>query len=76
MGCLAYDFNDGKLRNYICDAHNQEGIWGASPILVLDIYERAYFIDYGAERKSYIEAFFQNLNWEVIDKKIRKIVKR
>ncbi len=69
---LAHDFNDGKLHNYLADAHNQGGIWGASPILVLDVYEHAYFIDYGSDRKSYIEAFFNNLNWEVIDKKFSK----
>ncbi len=73
---LAFDFNDGKLHNYIADAHNQGGVWGTSSILVLDVYEHAYFIDYGADRKSYIEAFFQNLNWEVINKKFEKIVKR
>jgi len=73
---LAFDFNDGKLHNYIADFHNQGGIWGTSPILVLDVYEHAYFIDYGADRKSYLEAFFQNLNWEVISKKFSKIVKK
>jgi len=73
---LAYDFNDGKLRNYIADSHNQGGIWGASPLLVMDVYEHAYFIDYGADRKSYIEAFFQNLNWEAIDKKLLKIANK
>lgn len=72
---LAYDFNDGKLRNYIADSHNSYGIWGAAPIVVLDMYEHAYFIDFGADKKAYIEAFFQNLNWEVIDKKFQKIVK-
>ncbi len=69
---LAYDFNDGKLRNYICDAHNQGGIWGTLPVLVMDVYEHAYFIDYGSDRKSYIEAFFQNLNWEAINKRFLK----
>ncbi|MCL5010991.1 MAG: superoxide dismutase [Patescibacteria group bacterium] len=73
---LAFDFNDGKLRNYIADFHNQGGIWRASPILVLDVYEHAYFMDYGADRKSYIEAFFQNLNWETISKKFSKIAKK
>lgn len=73
---LAYDFNDGKLHNYIADLHNQGGIWGTSPILVLDIYEHAYFIDFGSDRKSYIEAFFQNLNWEAINKKFLKMVKK
>ena len=73
---LAFDFNDGKLHNYIADFHNQGGIWGTSPTLVLDVYEHAYFIDYGADRKSYLEAFFHNLNWEFINKKFGKTVKR
>lgn len=72
---LTYDFNDGKLRNYIADAHNLYGVWGASPILVLDMYEHAYFIDFGADKKSYIETFFQNLNWQAVDKKFHKIIK-
>ena len=70
---LGYDFNDGKLRNFLLDAHNLYGVWGASPILVLDMYEHAFFIDFGSDKKSYIEAFFQNLNWEVINKKFQKI---
>jgi len=70
---LAYDFNDAKLRNYICDAHNLYGIWGAAPVLVLDMYEHAYFIDFGADKKSYIETFFQNLNWETINKKFSRL---
>lgn len=60
---LAYDTKDGKLHNYVCDMHNQGGVWGALPIIVLDVYEHAYFIDYGSDRKSYIEAFLKNLNW-------------
>ncbi|MBU1953346.1 Fe-Mn family superoxide dismutase, partial [Patescibacteria group bacterium] len=36
---LAYDFNTGKLHNYLCDAHNHGGIWGAMPIIVMDMYE-------------------------------------
>ena len=70
---LAYDFNDGRLHNYICDMHNQGGIWGAVPILVLDTYEHAYFIDYGSDRKSYIDSFFKNLNWEIINNKFLKV---
>lgn len=73
---LSYDFNDGKLRNYIADSHNSYGIWGASSILVLDMYEHAYFIDFGADKKAYINVFFQNLNWEVIDRKFQKFMKK
>ena len=72
---LAYDFNEGRLRNYIADAHNLYGIWGAAPIIVLDMYEHAYFIDFGSDKKAYIEAWLQNLNWSAIDQKFQKIVK-
>ncbi len=60
---LAYDLNDGRLHNYVCDAHNQGGIWGAIPVIVLDTYEHAYMIDFGSDRKAYIEVFMQQLNW-------------
>jgi len=60
---LAWDLNDGRLHNYVCDAHNQGGMWGTVPVIVLDTYEHAYMIDYGSDRKSYIEAFMQQLNW-------------
>ena len=70
---LTYDFNDGKLHNYICDAHNQGGVWGTAPILVLDTYEHAYFSDYGSDKKSYIEVFFKNLNWQTVNKKFLKL---
>lgn len=72
---LAYDFNDGELRNYIADVHNQGGIWGTAPIVVLDVYEHAYFIDFGADRKSYIETYFKNIDWGKAEKRFSKIVK-
>lgn len=70
---LAFDFNDGKLRNYLADAHNLYAVWGSSPILVLDMYEHAYFIDFGSDKKSYIDTFFENLNWQAINKKFQKM---
>lgn len=73
---LAYDFNEGKLRNFLVDAHNLCGVWGTSPILVLDMYEHAYFIDFGSDKKSYIEAFFKNLNWKIINQKFQKITSK
>lgn len=72
---LAYDYNDGSLRNYLLDVHNLHGVWGAAPVLVLDMYEHAYFIDFGTDKKSYIDTFFQNINWSAVDKKYQKITK-
>jgi superoxide dismutase, Fe-Mn family len=60
---LAWDTKERRLWTYNCDAHNQGGVWGALPVIVLDVYEHAYFMDYGADRKAYIEAFWKNFNW-------------
>ncbi|MBP6085490.1 superoxide dismutase [Candidatus Gracilibacteria bacterium] len=70
---LAYDLNDGRLHNYVCDAHNQGGIWGAIPVIVLDTYEHAYMIDFGSDRKSYIEAFMSQLNWTEANRVFAKV---
>lgn len=72
---LAYDFNDGRLHNYLCDTHNHGGIWGAMPIVVLDMYEHAYFLDYGSDRKTYIEDYMKNLNWHAAGEMYEKVVK-
>ncbi len=60
---LAWDTRDSELKIYTADAHNQGGVWGGIPIIVLDVYEHAYFIDHGSDRKTYIEYFWKNLDW-------------
>jgi len=65
---LAFDFKDNRLHNYGSDTHNLGAVWGAIPIIVLDVYEHAYFIDYGVDRKSYLDAFFKNLDWDFANK--------
>ena len=66
---LCYDAHDKNLKIFTADAHNQGGIWGCIPILVLDVYEHAYFLDFGADRKAYIEAWWKNLDWKKIDER-------
>jgi len=63
---LAFNWYDKKLHNYSTDYHTQ-GIWNATPILVLDVYEHAYFLDYATARKKYIEAFMQNIDWKQVN---------
>lgn len=60
----AFDLKDKKLHNYGSDAHNVGAVWGAIPLIVLDVYEHAYFMDYGVNRKDYLESFFKNLDWD------------
>ncbi len=61
---LAWDTHTARLAVYTGDAHNQGGVWGCIPIIVLDVYEHAYFIDYGSDRAKYIDDYFANLNWD------------
>lgn len=61
---LAWDVQLQRLKVYGCDAHNQGGVWGCVPIIVLDVYEHAYFLDYGSDRATYITDFWKNFNWE------------
>jgi Fe-Mn family superoxide dismutase len=63
----AYDWDEGRLFNYIGDAQNTFPIWNATPLVALDVYEHAYFIDYATDRASYIDVFFDNLDWAVVN---------
>ncbi|MDO8584265.1 MAG: Fe-Mn family superoxide dismutase [bacterium] len=72
---LCWDTNVERLRVFGCDAHNQGGVWGCLPILVLDVYEHAYFIDYGSDRKSYIADWWKNLDWKAVDALYQKAVR-
>jgi superoxide dismutase, Fe-Mn family len=63
----AYDWDEGRLFNYIGDAQNTFPVWNATPLVALDVYEHAYFIDFQTDRASYIEAFFANLDWSVVN---------
>ncbi len=63
----AYDWDEGRLFNYLGDAQNTFPVWNATPLVALDVYEHAYFLDYQTDRGSYIDAFFANLDWGVVN---------
>jgi Fe-Mn family superoxide dismutase len=45
---------------------------GLTPILALDMWEHSFYMDYGTDKKKYVEAFFENLNWSVIEENFSK----
>jgi Fe-Mn family superoxide dismutase len=63
----AYDWDERRLFNYLGDAQNTFPVWNATPLVALDVYEHAYFLDYQTDRPSYIDAFFENLDWDVVN---------
>ncbi len=53
-----------------CTGHNNQFPAWALPLMVMDVYEHAYAIDFGAKLKDYIDAFFVNINWEIVDRRL------
>lgn len=72
---LYYDLDEQKLYNGLSDFHSHGGVWNAKPIVVLDVYEHAYFTDFGTRRKNYIDVYFDNLNWQCILDELKNIGK-
>ena len=61
---LVYDPVAKQLRNVPVDKHDQGALWGSHPILALDVWEHSYYYDYGPDRGSFIDGFFDVVNWE------------
>jgi len=68
----AYDWDEGRLFNYIGDTQNTYPVWNATPLVALDVYEHAYFMDFGTDRGAYIDAFLANLDYAVVNDWVQK----
>jgi Fe-Mn family superoxide dismutase len=64
-----YSLFGGEVRTYWAGNHTQT-LAGGVPLLVMDMYEHAYAIDYGAAAAKYIDAFFQNINWDAVNARL------
>lgn len=64
---LVHDQLTDKFMNVSVDFHNYGAIWNSKVIIALDVFEHAYYKDYGPDRASYITKFVENLDWENID---------
>lgn len=69
----AWNHHEKRLFNYLGDAQNTFPVWGATPIVAMDTYEHAYFIDFGAARAGYIDAFFENMDWNIVAQTFEKV---
>lgn len=65
----AYDPIDSRTHIIGQDAHDVGSTWSSAPLLVLDVYEHAYMIDFGIDRRAYLDVFYQNINWEVVNER-------
>lgn len=70
----AYNMRDHRVHNYLLDSHNQLVPFYVMPILVLDVYEHAYMVDFGTKRAPYVEAFMENINWAVVEQRLENML--
>ena len=66
--------NNGQLSNHWITLHETGNVAGFVPILVMDVWEHAFLLDYKpAERPKYIEAFFSNIAWNMVEDRLKKL---
>ncbi len=66
---LAYDPEGKRLFNLWIGEHDVGHLAGTIPLLIMDVFEHAYMVDYGLKKIDYIETFFKNIDWSVVEKR-------
>jgi Fe-Mn family superoxide dismutase len=67
-GVLYYDISTGRLFNCWINEHDVGHLSTCAPILIIDVFEHAFMIDYGLKRADYVEAVFKNINYAEVEK--------
>jgi superoxide dismutase, Fe-Mn family len=65
-----FNLRDHSIQNYGLDSHNLYAPMDVVPILVLDVFEHAYMIDFATDRGKYLDAFFENLDWSIVENRL------
>lgn len=68
---LYQDTVSGRLMNCWINEHDQGHPAGCMPILIMDVFEHAFMLDYGLKRADYIEAFFKNIDWKAVESRLK-----
>jgi len=68
---LYRDATGDRLFNCWINEHDVAHLAGCAPVLIMDVFEHAYFTDYQLKRADYIEAFFANINWQAAESRLK-----
>lgn len=68
-GILARDIVNGKLYNVASDLHEVGVIWLGQPLVVCDVYEHAFYVDYQNRKQEYVNKFVDFLDWDVVNRR-------
>ena len=68
---LYEDVTNGKLINFWINEHDVSHPAGCHPLLIMDVFEHAFMLDYGLKKADYISAFFKNINWAAVESRLK-----
>ena len=66
---LAFHPLNGNLYNVVSDEHSIGVLWMATPLLVIDVYEHAFYIDYQNRKTEYIAKFMDHIDWREVGRR-------
>lgn len=68
---LVYDKHEGRLFNIRINEHDVGHLAGTTPLIVIDVFEHAYMLDYGLKRADYINTFFNAIDWDAVIRRLK-----
>ena len=68
---LGFELETGALRTW-WSGHHTQALATSVPLLVLDMYEHSYQMDFGAAVARYLDAFFANVNWDEVNRRLER----
>ena len=68
---LYQDEDTGNLFNLWITEHDGGHAAGAKPVLVMDVFEHAFMVDYGLKRADYVQSFWKNVNWATVEGRLK-----
>jgi superoxide dismutase, Fe-Mn family len=74
-GILAYQPYSEKLTILQCENHEKLTQWGAIPLLVIDVWEHAYYLKYKNKRGDFVDALFNIINWDNVAERLNTALK-